>query len=113
MPLARVSIPVPTGPAVTVPPTVLGVLFAPRIREPALTVRPVVQLLFALVRISEPEPVLLRALLCPAFWVMAAEMSRPCGERPLTLTMGLALLNSRVADWEAAVKVPEMVGVVA
>ena len=112
VPPARVSIPVPTGPAVTAPPTVLGVLSAPKMTEPAVTVRPVVQLLLALVRMSDPVPVLLIALRLPAFCVMAALMMSPIGDRPLTTMTGLALLNSSVAAWVAEVKVPVMVGVV-
>src|SRR4051812_24104031 len=88
--LAMVSTPVvlpllaPSGPLVTVVGeapvlAVVGALATPRTRLPPLRARPVVQLLPPLVSTSEPLPILLMALVLPAFWVMAALMTRPSG----------------------------------
>ena len=80
---------------------------------PSLSASPDDQRLLPLDMISEPLPVLLIGPVCAAFWVIAAPMIRPIGERPETLITGLALPNSRVAACVVLVKPPLMVGVLA
>ena len=96
VPSAIVRAPVPNGPLVMV--GGVPAEAASRMRVPPLRLKPVVQLLLALLSTREPEPVLLMAPVMPAFWVMAALMMRPMGERPETLITGLALLNSNEAN---------------
>ena len=112
VPSATVKPPRPSGPPVRLkPPVVVGAVLdelAPRINVPPVSVRPVRQLLVVLDRTRDPLPVLLIAFVLPTFCVICPLMISPIGERPLTLMVGLALLNSR----EAPVP-PLIVGVVA
>ena len=96
-PSASASVPVPSGPLVTGVP----VEARSRISVPAATFSPLVKVL-APERTSEPVPVF---WIWPPAEVIGAEMIRPIGERPETLSVGVA--------FESASPVTETIGVVA
>ena len=91
-PSVIVSVPLPMGPAVTVLPTVIGALSAPKMREPAVRATPPVKVL-APVRMSDPLPVL---LIEPPAPVLTPLRMRPFGESPLTLMVRAAAPKLRM-----------------
>ena len=95
VPAPTVSVPVPSGPLVTV--GAVPVLAAPIISEPAVRLTPFVKVLSALVSASVPAPALMSAPVMPALSEISAERMSPVAPRPaLTVMVGVALLNCSV-----------------
>ena len=104
VPPETVSVPVPSGPLVTI--GAVPVLAAPIISDPAVRLRPLVKVLSALVRASVPTPALMSGPVMPALSAISAETMRPVAAKPeLTVMVGLALLNCSTLSVDAAAPV--------
>ena len=104
VPPETVSVPVPSGPLVTI--GAVPVLAAPIISDPAVRLMPLVKVLSALVRASVPTPALMSGPVMPALSAISAETMRPVAAKPeLTVMVGLALLNCSTLSVDAAAPV--------
>ncbi len=91
--LAVVKVPVPSGPLVTVLPTVAGTLLAARMSDPPLRFMPVVKVLAVLEKTTAPEP--FRAI-GPAALTIVAGISKLLVDKPEVIIVGDVLPNTRL-----------------